>query len=138
MKRTSFILGICCLFITLASNAQKIPDYYYDIQGVCTTSYSIKVDSSISYFRYRALTISEEENYYIVIELLDEGNRSVKRKDLVNSISLFAQDFSELVLAKVEYIDWISPNELKVCINNNDIFTIKVGHNKEGTIIRKD
>ena len=135
MKRVMLILIFAAL--NLRAVGQDMPKYYFDIEDICTTSFSFEGSSEEETYRFRALSINPENYSFIVLELISLGSHDQGGKKLVSSYSLRENDFDVYLISSVEFIEWKSPKKLIVKLNEHQLYLIDLSNYKRKIKVKK-
>lgn len=106
-------------------NAQELPRYYFNIKSVLTSPYSIG-DGNEGYFMFRALAVSEEGHFSIVIEQISLKGIEGNQKALEASFFLSSDRFDKYVIDKIQLLEWKSKYTFVVKVNGKEDYEIDI------------
>ncbi|MHA7102166.1 hypothetical protein [Roseivirga pacifica] len=135
MKSLKFI--VVFLFFINSVSAQGIPSYYFDIEDVLLSPYTLYEETNELNFNFRALSASQEGHFYLVIEKIKLGGEG-NDESLLNHFYLRAEDFSLSLISEVELFGWISKYKFLVKIGQVYVYEIDVsGHDSDKIKVTK-
>ena len=120
-------------FVLVNLNAQELPSYYFNIESVFTSPYTIG-DSDENYSKFRALAISEEGHFYVTLEQFSLKGMEGREKALVADYFLLSRDFNKIKIDHVEFIKWKSKFILQVKINWTEGYEIDISEYSDNKI----
>lgn len=88
----------------LNSGAQQMPKYYFNIQSVMSSPYTIE-DSDENYSKFRALAVSEEGHFYVIIEQFSLKGMEGREKALVADFFLLSKEFNKIKIDQIEFLN---------------------------------
>ena len=124
MKR--FIFFILLIGFWGNISAQDLPKYYFNIKGVLSSPYAINNDSTDSYSAFRALSVSEEGHYFLVIEQISLKGIEGREKAMIGQYYLLSKDFSLYKIYEIELMKWESEFKFLIRLNEEDVFEIDI------------
>lgn len=119
------LISIILLFVFVSLSSQEMPKYYFNIQSVLSSPYTIE-DSDENYSNFRALAVSEEGHFYIVIEQISLKGIEGREKALLGNYLLLSDKFDKYMIDEVQLMEWKSKFTLVVEINGEEDYEIDI------------